>query len=504
MRKLQKLNFFKTRDFKNIFYNLLSYLIVPVISIISTPIFIKNLGLKNYGYWILINSLIALLGVTNMGLGTAIINFGSRYLAKEEYYALNKVISITLGISMLLATAVTSFTFVIDKSSLSLVLGSSINQVDTNIIKFLGIIVGIKIITSVFASIILAYQRYDINSRVNMFANIGTVTLTTVLSGMGAHLNELVLCLIFVSIITCIIFYMITCKIHDNFRIIFLFDGKLTKDILKYGIYAWAQVIINAMYTQMDKVIINAFLGPSALGIYSTCMQLAIKIHEIPGSVASYLFAKFSYIYEKGNIDQLKKEYYKANIIVIMSTVLIGSTIFLFANSILSVWINSDFSRNNTLLLRTLVISVTCGAVFIVPFYIYNSIRKVRLNTIFNFMLSIASLSAAFVLIPRLGVIGSGYGRMVGLPIIILGVMYLENKLLNMQTTLKLSLILLTTVYLLMGAGIEMFGEIKQDSLKILTITSASYVIFFATILFAMYKLLNKSDKDVVNKTNAI
>lgn len=65
------------RDFKNIFFSFLSYLLIPILTFISVPIMLKNLGITRYGEWMLLNTIVAILLILNLGLGNTIIKTGA-------------------------------------------------------------------------------------------------------------------------------------------------------------------------------------------------------------------------------------------------------------------------------------------------------------------------------------------------------------------------------------------------------------------------------------------
>lgn len=98
----------RNRDFNNVIYSLLSYCITPVVLFISTPLLLRHLGDQQYGLWILIQSVLNVLAVSNFGLGNALIKLGSESDSEERFNALFRV---TLTLSVILAVSASLFFF---------------------------------------------------------------------------------------------------------------------------------------------------------------------------------------------------------------------------------------------------------------------------------------------------------------------------------------------------------------------------------------------------------
>lgn len=473
----------KTRDFKNISYSFLSYLILPVITIISTPLLIANLGLANYGYWILINSVIGILGITNFGLGNTIVKYGSKYIADRNENEFQKLISFGLFISCIIALIVTASTFYLGKSlAIFLTAGSQeFPEVVISLFQLTGLVISIKIVGGIFSAIILSYQRYDVVSKINIIVNFISTLVITFLAIYTNEIKNLIYVLVLSNILALVIFYFYAKKKHSIIKLDLRIEKNLFKEWGAYSLYAWLQVIISAVYTQFDKILVSSLLGPQALGIYSACLQLAVKIHELFTSASGYLFPKFSDFYEKSQNDKLVKTYYNATILLSIGVLSIGLPLFVFAEFILSVWINPEFGFENYKLLQYLTIASVAGTYFIIPFHLLNAIGKIKLNTNINFILALINFLGSLFLIPYFELIGASFGRLLGFPVIMISIFYIEKKIMNISTSIKytLPIFLLSTSIIITWITFSKFKSPLQDF----------YITFFfvITILALVY-----------------
>jgi O-antigen/teichoic acid export membrane protein len=99
-----KSKLFKSQGFKNSFWSFLSAGSYPVLVLIATPLFLTKLGDKQYGVWVLVNTILQLMSSVNFGLGDSSIKFISESQAKEENQHTNQIVSLMLTLSLLVAS----------------------------------------------------------------------------------------------------------------------------------------------------------------------------------------------------------------------------------------------------------------------------------------------------------------------------------------------------------------------------------------------------------------
>lgn len=422
-----------TRDIKNIGYSLIEFLVNPLLTILATPLLLKLLGAELYGSWVLMVSLVAILSVTNLGVSNAVVKYGSAYLEHNDLASFNRVLRFTMALCLLIGSLTTLALLLLGPHLLFLfpnAAGETWDQIVTAI-RILGAVVGVKIVTSVYSAVCMAHHRYDVLNKTNMLVSLGTTICSVVLIYAGMKLVGLVVLMLTMSVLAAAFQYAFGRRLNRELKFSPRWDREAARTVLGYGIYSWLQVISSAIYTQADRVIISSTLGPAALGVYSVCMQLASKLHEIPGAAGAFLFPKFSSLRETAQTDRLRNVYIIANKVVVLAVTTLGVPMFLYAESILSFWIHPDFSRDAASILRLLVIGVASGTIAIVPFYFLNGTEYVKLNTKINFAQSGLTMLGTLGLVPFAGLAGTALARMLGLPIGCAIRWFIEHKLLG-------------------------------------------------------------------------
>ncbi|MCZ8519329.1 MULTISPECIES: lipopolysaccharide biosynthesis protein [Paenibacillus] len=483
----------KTRDFKNLTYSAMEFIVNPMITILITPLLLKMLGAEFYGSWILMGSIIAILSVTNLGVSSSVVKFGSAYLETNDYASFNRVLRFTMALCIAIGSATTLLLYLLGPSLLFLfqnVTGETGEQI-VEATRVLGAVVGVKIISSVFAAVCMAHHRYDVLNKTNMLVNVITNLMSVVLVYLGFKLLGLVVLMLLMSVCAAAFQYAIGRRMSPELIYTPRWDREASRTVLGYGMYSWLQVISSVIYTQIDRVIISSTLGPAALGVYSVCMQLAAKLHEVPAAAGAFLFPKFSSLRETGNLEQLKKVYIFANKVVILAVTSLSVPMLLYADSILTIWISPEFAVQAASLLRLLVVGVASGTVAIVAFYYLNGTEYVKLNTGINFGTSAATLLGSLLLVPLLGIPGAAFSRMLGFPIGIGARLFIEIKLMALKWKLLLhTLVPPVCLFILSGLWIYWTGGPSASTLISLLLQLAAsgtiVLIVMGVLLFGM------------------
>ncbi|WP_339225781.1 oligosaccharide flippase family protein [Paenibacillus sp. FSL H7-0357] len=418
----------RNRDFNNVIYSLLSYCITPVVLFISTPLLLRHLGDQQYGLWILIQSVLNVLAVSNFGLGNALIKLGSESDSEERFNALFRV---TLTLSVVLAVSASLFLLLFGTYIFPLLVKAEGLDTVLSVSYFLSGIIGIRIINGILSGAYMAKQRYDLNSKVNIVFNLASSIGFTILAVMYGDLYLLVQWMFVFTVLLAVCNVFVTRKALPGLRFAPYFERDSFRRLFHYGIYSWGQMLISTLNAQMDKLIIGGFLGAKVLGYYTVCMQVVVKIHEIPAAAGGYLLPKFSSLSKSDDRREIRRTYHQSLVIAISFVGAAGLAAFVLAKPILSLWISPEFAEAHYVLFQVLVLSVSLGALGVVPYYCLNGTGYVRLNTAISLLTTLVTMGLFVLLIPRYGAIGIGLGKFVGIPLVVFSLYYVEKVVLN-------------------------------------------------------------------------
>ncbi len=366
--KLSQLNKFDTR------FNLLkntSILSLPSIlgifvALVSIPIHLNISGKSDYGSYIFFHF------IFSFGL---LLNFGLNKIVVIEL-AQRKNISLVIKKSLFFSF----FTFCI-LVGLSLV--SNLFFKNLNYLLTISIGIGITIIYITFEGILQGLKKFK-------FLSIGNFIFYT----LSLNIPSISLLFIETDFTNLIKISIIIKLISITLILINLKKYFLTKENLNYNLkikirkYSKWYFLHNSniqIYDFVDKYLINFFLGPIALAIYSIPYQLAGKITIFSKSIAAVLLPDIS------SGKEIKNFYYSLNIYSFIIPLLLLS-IFPFLDEILIFWLKNEYSTQILNLTKVfLIISWISGISHILIAY-FEGKKKIKFNTILEITLVIPFL----------------------------------------------------------------------------------------------------------------
>jgi len=395
------------------------YLVLPILWLVATPVFVANLGVDGYGLWALANTFMGLGGVFSFGIGDATVRFVAKYRSLESEAGILRVVRSTLSMSLVLGSVAVLAAFfgapVVVEGVIKLDAGDSALAISA--IRIAGLGTMFTFIDSVFRATAHGFERYDLPARVTIVVKPITVGVSIGVLASGGGLLDV----LFVSVAGLLVEGTANAASVRRFlpatmRIFPGADLAGIREVLGYGLSAWGQSVASVMLGQLDRLLLISILGPAALGYYAVCLQLAQQIHALIARGLSFVFPLVSIAYESGDVVRLRAVYFRALRAATIIGVAVGVPMFVFAGTILTLWMGAEFAEEARGTLRVLAVAFSVLATSIVPHYYLNGTKYVRLNTLFALVSGSIVALASIVLISSMGVIGAAWARLASVP----------------------------------------------------------------------------------------
>ena len=302
-------------------------------SLAATPVLIRSLGLERYGLWALANAALSLGLLAEFGLTSA---FTVRLAAvrgdsKQEAEA----ISTSFGLICLAGTAgVTAGLLVL--SLFPAALGLQPGDLDCNAgFRILVLAIGSRLIQQWLVAWEAGVENYRLQSLVEtghvIVMNGGFVAVAL----SGGRIRALAAWLLVSSVAACITHFSLLRRmghLPERFRI--AMSASTARSILGFGWRHWLANLGGALFTRGDRLIVNASLGPHAVGIYAAATAVVTKINEVSAMPIQPLTPAISNALSNQDLASARSMFWAASERNALFVHLLGSTTFVFAESI--------------------------------------------------------------------------------------------------------------------------------------------------------------------------
>ncbi len=411
----------KERALKNISYSLLSFIWPILIAFIVTPIIVHHFGIKEYGIYIFINTLISLAGLLDIGFSTALSKFiaerhgGNNIEGLKNLFKTANTILVIIGVVG--ALAIISSIFI----GLSFLPNEITNSYGLYIPAFIyaGILFFINSINSLHIIIPSAYQRFDIGVK------IGIVFITIQQAGIlfVVFLNLSLNVLFLIQTILSFVFYFVYKKYSvevlnkEEKESVWSYGWDKNEAILcyRFGIVSFFNNIAGSSLSYLDRMIIPLFLGPSNLTFYSLPGSVTNKIPNLSTTLSSVVFPMTSYFEGEGNRDMVKNLYVRSMRLITIISTAITVAFIAFAYQMLQYWISSDVADKATNVLIILAVTNLILAITGPLSSFLLGMGRLKLLSVTSVITALLNAIFLIILLPRFGILGAAWAYLLAL-----------------------------------------------------------------------------------------
>lgn len=216
----------QSRMVKNSLYNLTGLIIQLAFSFIFTPILIRIMGVENYGLWIVAGSLIGLMNIFQMGLGSGVVKYIAEYSSKDDRNGISSVITGTLIFYILIGVLMTVPLYYLSPRIVTLFKISDSLTLDserTIQIASLGLIP--LLLMGIIVSIPLGLQRYEVSNIISLVKNILTQVSVLVIVILGGKVYHAVIGTVIISWIYMLLTIYFVLKMLKPYKLRFFLSG---------------------------------------------------------------------------------------------------------------------------------------------------------------------------------------------------------------------------------------------------------------------------------------
>lgn len=472
-----------------------------IVGIIYTPIMLRMLGQAEYGLYSLVGSIIATLGLVDLGFGNASIRYISKYRAlgdKEKEYDVNGMFLLINSIICILTIAIG---FIVYQYSDSL-FGRSLSGTELENFKLMFIILifnlAINFPFSIFGSIIVSYEKFVFPKVIGIIRTIlNPIVILTVLymgqKSMGMVIANTVINVLFlwVNVYYC---YKIL-KIKVRFKKI---DFPLLKEISIYSFFIFIAIIVDKIYWTTDQFILGIYSGTTMVSIYAIGSQINMYYMQFSTAISGMFLPRATAIVTKqtdGN--ELSDLFIKIGRIqyIILGLILFG--FILFGKEFIVLWAGPEYVQSYYIAL-ILITPFTIPLIQNFGLTVLQAKNMHSFRSIVYFFIALGNFAISIPLAQKYGGIGCAFGTAASMiigNIIIINIYYHKKVKLNIPKfwgeILKMS------VPIALSAGIGVLVNLLIIATGVLPLL-VKITIFSVVYLTLMYLIgMNTYEKDL-------
>ena len=473
-----------------------------LIQLIYTPIYMKFLGVTDYGINSLVQTIITYVTLLNLGLGNTIIRYTVHYREQnklEEEKKLNAMFLIIFLVIMLISIIIGGLIYLKIPNFFA-------NKFTTEELRRTQKVFFITMINtsfsfpiSVFSANIFSKEKYLYQKSVYLLKTLLSPILGFILMKNGYGLITIVSMTTIINLLVGLLDIGYALKL--GMRFVFKnINFKLLNEIFKYSIFIFLGLIMDKVYWGVDRILIGKYLGVEAVGIYSIASVFMLVYMSFGNNINTLIFPRINKLIVEKNEEELSNFILEMGRIQYIILGLISSGFILFGKEFIYLWLGTNFE-----VVYPIVLWIILPITIPLTQYSYTLVLQARnrhqIVTIFYFFLAIINIIGSIYALKIYGMIGcaivTGLSLIVG-HIIILGRYFYKNVNKNIMIfwweIVKLTLII--SIAVVFGKIIN--SNFHESSFKILGIKIFIYVIIYLIVIYFIG--INNIEKNEIKK----
>jgi O-antigen/teichoic acid export membrane protein len=393
---------------KNTLWNLGGNIAAIIISVLSLPIILTNLGTERMGVITLIWLIEGQFGIFDAGLSYAVTKLIAEKLGESKEGETPPIFWSSMLLMGLLGVVGGAILWFISPW----LVGSALKvplaiQPETLIsFGFVAASLPITISTAALKGALVAHQRFDILNITRVPFSLLSYLLPLLVLPFSKSLCPFVAVLVFARVVMWIVLLAFCFKVSPVLRNEVSAKNAPLRRMFSFGGWMSVTNIVGPIMVNFDRILIGSVISVAAVAYYAAPYEMATKLWIIPTSVTGVLFPAFSttFAYNKERTAVL---YGRALKYIFISVFPMAIGAMALGGWVISVLLGDAFARESTVVLQLLVLGVFVNSLAQVPFWLLQAAGRPERVAIVHLLELPCYLFGFWYLTKHFGIVGA-------------------------------------------------------------------------------------------------
>ena len=393
-----------------------------VTTLVSIPLTVHYLGTERFGLWATMSSLIVVLGLSDLGLGLALVNViseahgrddreAARQSASSAFYFLTAV-SLVLGATLALVYGSIPWASVFNVSS-----DQAAREAGPAAAALIGCFL-LSLPLGVAQRIQMGYQEGFISSLWVALGSLLTLAGIAAAIWTEAGLPWLVLAAAGGPVVAAFFNSVALFGIRRRwmFPTIGRVTGRATRVLLTTGLSFFLLQAAMLIAYQSDTVVIAQVLGPEAVPQYAIPVRVFLLVPLLAGFVVTPLWPAYSESISRGDIGWVRKALRRSLAFSVIVAVVATVPLVAFGRSLVHVWVGGRVTPSTALLIALGLWTVL--EIVSLPLTVFlKGAGILRFQAVSGLVMAAVNLPLSIVLARSVGIAGVVYATVISIAV---------------------------------------------------------------------------------------
>ncbi|MBU0985409.1 MAG: oligosaccharide flippase family protein [candidate division Zixibacteria bacterium] len=323
------------------------YAIRLVISFFFVPYITTVLGNARFGVWVIVFQTINYFSLLDFGLEKALVRFISSHLSKENFDRINRILHTAFGLYLIVGSAIIlgswlTATYLFDFLRIG---DPALLEEGRLALIIIGVYMGARFYLMPFGGSLGGFQRFDISNGLEVAEEIARAIVLVALLNAGYGLPALATAILGLSLIKQLGTIIILRRLFPRIRLgLRMFERTTAGELFAYSRITFGITLAWLVIFNTDVVLLGLLSSSGAAGVYAPGAQLLLMVRNAVNAVATPLTSAISQLESEGNMDAVRRLYFKGLRYTSYLSFFMAVGVILYARPFVALWLQPEYA----------------------------------------------------------------------------------------------------------------------------------------------------------------
>src|SRR2546422_5425479 len=279
------------------------------VALFLSPFIVHRLGNVAYGVWTLVNSMIAYMGLLDLGMRGAVTRFVSRYHSQGEHLESSRTVSAAFWLRAAIGLFVVGIALVMPLIAIAMFHISPEMQMATRwTIGVAGTSFAVTLAFGVFGGVLAALQRFDLLSGVGIGQTLLRAGGAIWLLKTGHGIVSLAVWELIVAVLANMALTMLALRVYRELQVLIRPPDSVTlRKLWGFGSYLLLVNVCGQVVYYTDNLVVGGFVSAAAVTFFTIAGGLLEYARQVVAALGGILFSLASALEGQGQEVQLRR-----------------------------------------------------------------------------------------------------------------------------------------------------------------------------------------------------
>lgn len=392
--------------------NWVSLVFTVLVSFFRSPFVVHHLGNEAYGAWVLIGAAVSYMSLLDLGLRASVVRYASKGHAQQDHAESSEAVSAALWVRLWICAAIIAagavLTLVFDRI---FHIPAQLQTAARLAIFAIALRMAISLACGVFGGVLLALNRFDIDSTIEILqSGLETAGFIWLLE-LGHGILAMAVCSLLVGAAAGIARVVCARRLYPKLQISFHRPPSDTlRKLWRYSFWVFLVNVAVQLVYYTDNLVVGAFVATSAVTFYAIGGSLINYGRQVVSSMTTTFTPLASTLEAEGKTDQMRRLLIHGTRAALVLALPIYVALFIRGQTFIALWMGHQYQYQSGRVMQILIISSVFASASTTSGGIAYGMEKHKAVGIWAIFEGVTNLLLSIILAKKIGIYGVAWG----------------------------------------------------------------------------------------------